>query len=133
MSRLRGIRAESSRVVCSPPWCEKRALRGRGSIRPCVRSVPGLSWVHYKFSSVQFKKGHYHDGIYVKKNNLVLALVETSGGVSPPFLRHVGRLSRRARASGAVDRTRYGSVRMSPKSYFVHLSLIHISEPTRPY
>ena len=39
---------------------------------------------------------------------------------SPPFLRHVGRLSRRARTSGAVDRTRYGSVRMSPKSYFVH-------------
>ena len=69
---------------------------------------------------VEFKKGHYHDGIYVKKNNLVLALVETSGGVSPPFLRHVGRLSRRARTSGAVDRTRYGSVRMSPKSYFVH-------------
>ena len=24
---------------------------------------------------VEFKKGHYHDGIYVKKNNLVLALV----------------------------------------------------------
>ena len=47
VSRLRGIRAESSRVVCSPPWCEKRALRGRGSIRPCVRSVPGLLWVHY--------------------------------------------------------------------------------------
>ena len=28
---------------------------------------------------MEFKKGHYHDGIYVKKNNLVLALVETSG------------------------------------------------------
>ena len=41
---------------------------------------------------VEFKKGHYHDGLYVKKNNLVLALVETSSGVSPPFLRHVGRL-----------------------------------------
>ena len=40
--------------------------------------------------------------------------------MSPPFLRHVGRLSRRARTPGAVDRTRYGSVRMSPKSYFVH-------------
>ena len=36
------------------------------------------------------------------------------------FLRHVGRLHRRTRTSGAVDRTRYGSVRMSPKSYFVH-------------
>ena len=69
---------------------------------------------------VEFKKGHYHDGIYVKKNNLVLALVETSGGVSPPFLRHVGRLHRRTRTPGAVDRTHYGSVRMSPTSYFVH-------------
>ena len=69
---------------------------------------------------MEFKKGHYHDGIYVKKNSLVLALVETSGGVSPPFLRHVGRLHRRTRTPGAVDRTLYGSVRMSPTSYFVH-------------
>ena len=42
--------------------------------------------------------------------------------MSPPFLRHVGRLHRRTRTSGAVDRTRYGrvAVRMSPTSYFVH-------------
>ena len=40
--------------------------------------------------------------------------------MSPPFLRHVGRLHRRTRTPGAVDRTHYGSVRMSPKSYFVH-------------
>ena len=31
---------------------------------------------------VEFKKGHYHDGIYVKKNNLVLALVETGACIS---------------------------------------------------
>ena len=75
------------------------------------------------WGDVEFKKGHYHDGIYVKKNNLVLALVETSGGVCPPSSlppRHVGRLHRRTRTPGAVDRTHYGSVRMSPKSYFVH-------------
>ena len=47
-------------------------------------------------------------------------MFETSGGVSPPFLRHVGRLHRRTRTPGAVDRTHYGSVRMSPTSYFVH-------------
>ena len=29
-------------------------------------------------------------------------------------------LHRRTRTSGAVDRTHYGSVRMSPTSYFVH-------------
>ena len=48
--------------------------------------------------------------------------------MSPPFLRHVGRLHRRTRTPGAVDRTHYGSVRMSPTSYFVHPCVHHTQQ-----
>ena len=47
-------------------------------------------------------------------------IVETSGGIAPGFLAHIGALTRRARGRGAVDRTRYGKARLSPRSYFVH-------------
>ena len=49
-------------------------------------------------------------------------IVETTGGLAPHF-QHVGYLTGRARAPklakgrGAVDRTRYGTTRISAKSY----------------
>ena len=48
-------------------------------------------------------------------------IVETTVGVAPHSRRHCGLLTGRTRrGKGAVDRTRYGSTRISPKSYFVH-------------
>ena len=45
-------------------------------------------------------------------------IVETTGGLAPHSRRHVGYLTGRAKGRGAVDRTRYGTTRISTKSYF---------------
>ena len=64
-------------------------------------------------------RGDYHDALFNRNSRVVAAIVETSGGIAPGFLAHIGALTR-ARGSGAVDRTRYGKARLSPRSYFVH-------------
>ena len=46
--------------------------------------------------------------------------VETTGGLAPHSRQHVGYLTGRAKGRGAVDRTRYGTTRISTKSYFTH-------------
>ena len=46
--------------------------------------------------------------------------LETTGGLAPHSRRHVGFLTGRAKGKGAIDRTRYGSTRISTKSYFTH-------------
>ena len=57
---------------------------------------------------------------------VVPMIVETTGGVAPHSRRHCGLLTHRpaatgrTRGKGAVDRMRYGSTHISPKSYFVH-------------
>ena len=45
-------------------------------------------------------------------------IAETTGGLAPHSRRHVGYLTGRAKGRGAVDRTRYGTTRISTKSYF---------------
>ena len=47
-------------------------------------------------------------------------IVETTGGLAPHSRAHLGYLSGRAKAKGAVDRTRYGVSRLSTHSYFLH-------------
>ena len=49
-------------------------------------------------------------------------IVETTGGLAPHSRRHVSYLSHgpRQRRRGAVDRTQYGTTRISTKSYFTH-------------
>ena len=42
------------------------------------------------------------------------------GGLSPPSAGRVWRLARRAGVKGARDGTRYGTLRISPKSFVVH-------------
>ena len=49
-----------------------------------------------------------------------MMIVETTGGLAPHSRRHVGYLTGRAKGRGAVDRTRYGTTRISTKSYFTH-------------
>jgi hypothetical protein len=66
-------------------------------------------------------RGHYHDALYVKRNVVVLLLVEALGGIAPAARAHIGKLARRSQgAQGAVDRTQYGDTRISTKSFYVH-------------
>ena len=51
---------------------------------------------------------------------LIVNLVEATGGLSPPAAGRVWRLARRANVKGARDGTRYGKLRISPKSFVVH-------------
>ena len=69
---------------------------------------------------MRFRKGSYHDALFVKKNRVTLILCESTGAVSPRSLAYLSYLSRRARGQGARDGTRYGTSRLSPRSYYVH-------------
>ena len=56
---------------------------------------------------VKSQRGHYHDGIFTKRNKFNLLLHETfGGGFSPPAVAKINRLARKAQRSG-VDRTAY--------------------------
>ena len=70
---------------------------------------------------VELHKGHYHDAARVKRACVNICLVEAgSGGVAPPFVRAIGKLSRRVKGRGGADRTRYGLARSSPRKFFTH-------------
>jgi len=56
---------------------------------------------------VKSQRGHYHDGIFCKRNKFNLLLHETfGGGFSTPAVAKINRLARKAQRSG-VDRTAY--------------------------
>ena len=56
---------------------------------------------------VKSQRGHYHDGIFTKRNKFNLLLHETfGGGFSPPAVAKINRLARKAQRSG-IDRTAY--------------------------
>ena len=59
-------------------------------------------------------------------------LVESLGGIAPRARRQLYSLAARAEGRNAVDRTRYGSARNSPKSFFVHHSQ-HITKAAVMY
>ena len=69
---------------------------------------------------VEAVKGHYHDALVVKRNKVVVWLVEASGGIAPQPLARLHRNSRLAASRGARDRTKYGLSRASPRSYLTH-------------
>ena len=56
----------------------------------------------------------------VKRNKVVVWLVEASGGIAPQPLARLHRNSRLAASRGARDRTKYGLSRASPRSYLTH-------------
>tara|TARA_B110001452_G_scaffold139703_1_gene116099 strand:- start:63 stop:725 length:663 start_codon:yes stop_codon:yes gene_type:complete len=66
--------------------------------------------------------GTYHDALFKKKTRVVPFIVETTGGISPHALAHVGYLAQRAKGRAALSRdgTKYGRSRTSPRSFFVH-------------
>ena len=63
------------------------------------------------------KVGHYDDAI-TKTNQVVVAVVESLGGISPPLHRQVKFQARRAGKKNARDGTRYSRVR--PVAYLTH-------------
>ena len=60
------------------------------------------------------------DALINKRSRVVVALVETNGGISRRFSRQVRALERRSNGKNARDRTKYGTTRLSTKSYRVH-------------
>ena len=65
-------------------------------------------------------RGHYHDALVVKRNKVVVWLVESTGGISPQPLARTRRLARLSRVRGARDGTVYGLSRRSPRSFYTH-------------
>ena len=47
-------------------------------------------------------------------------IVEATGGIAPHTRAHMRYLARRSRGKGATDRTRYGTTRISTKSFYTH-------------
>ena len=47
-------------------------------------------------------------------------IVEASGGIAPHSLAIARRLARRSKGKGAFERTKYGTTRLSTKSYITH-------------
>ena len=86
--------------------------RGRQREGPFNHST-GRGWV-------KAHKGQYHDAIVVKRLRVWLMLVEAFGGLGPDTRAAVWALSERAKGRNAVDRTKYGQARASPRSYYVH-------------
>ena len=65
-------------------------------------------------------RGHYHHALLVKRNRVVVWLVESTGGIAPQPLARLRRLGRLAKIQGARDSTKYGLSRRSPRSYLTH-------------
>ena len=65
-------------------------------------------------------RGHYRDALLVKRNRVVVWLVECLGGIAPEPFARLRRHARLAKTRGAVDRTKYGTSRSSPGSYLTH-------------
>ena len=86
--------------------------RGRRCDGPLAHET-GKGWV-------KATKGHYHDARVNKKLRVILFLVEALGGLCGRARRQCYALAERATGAGATDRTRYGKVRGSPSSFYVH-------------
>ena len=56
----------------------------------------------------------------IKRLMIIVYLVEASGGIAPQPLARLRRNARFAKTKGARDSTKYGTTRVSPRSYFTH-------------
>ena len=62
----------------------------------------------------------HRDALLVKRDRTVVWLVESFGGIAPEPFARLRRHARLAKTRGAVDRTKYGTSRISPRSYLTH-------------
>ena len=92
--------------------CNRCRERGRQRDGPLDHDT-GKGWVKYK-------KGDYEDAIVRKRTRVCVMLVENTGGITLRGRKQLYALAERAKGRGATDRTKYGSTRGSPKSYYVH-------------
>ena len=88
--------------------------RGRKRDGPFVHTGPraGKGWV-------KGQAGDYRDAAS-KDITIKIALVETLGGVAPHTRAIYRRHARRASAKGARDKTKYGTTRISTRSFYTH-------------
>ena len=89
--------------------CKERGLPRDGP----MNHTSGKGWV-------AAKKGDYHDALVNKRSRVVPAVIESTGGLSPPLRAQMRCLEGRAKGAGASDRTKYGSTRASARSFMVH-------------
>ena len=68
------------------------------------------------------RRGDYHDALFNKRSKVVPFIIECYGGIAPHSRSALRRLARRAKTKGSQDRTRYGSARVSPRSFLTHHS-----------
>ena len=86
--------------------------RGRERDGPMDHST-GKGWV-------AARDGHYRDALVIKRSTVITAVIESTGGVSPPLRSQMRVLEERIKGRGAVDRTVYGCTRISTRSFYVH-------------
>ena len=55
-----------------------------------------------------------------KGNKVNMMIVETLGGIAPHSRAFLRRHARRASAKGARDKTKYGTTRVSTRSFYTH-------------
>ena len=89
--------------------CKERGLPRDGP----MNHTSGKGWV-------AAKKGDYHDALVNKRSRVIPAVIESTGGLSPPLRAQMRCLEGRAKGAGASDRTKYGSTRASARSFMVH-------------
>ena len=68
---------------------------------------------------VKAVKGQYADALK-KRTHVVPCIIEVFGGMSPHFRAHLRLLAGRSKGPGATDRTRYGRLRGSTRSFMRH-------------
>jgi hypothetical protein len=64
--------------------------------------------------------GDYYDALAIKRNRVIVYLVESTGGIAPEPLARIRRNARLAKTKNARDSTKYGEARVSPRSYYTH-------------
>ena len=65
------------------------------------------------------KKVAYRDALS-KGHRVELAIIESTGGIAPSTRAAYRRHARRASAPGARDKTKYGTTRLSTRSFYTH-------------
>ena len=98
---------------------ENLGCKPRG--RPCdgpLKHATGKGWV--KGGVPWDKKGAAYRDATTKGHTVKMAIVETLGGISPHTRAIYRRHARRATAKGARDSTKYGTTRISTRSFYTH-------------
>ena len=66
------------------------------------------------------RKGHYDDAIRNKLSVVIALISECFGGVAPAAFARLSANADAIRDKGAIDRTKYGKLRASSKTYLTH-------------